>query len=53
MSWTARLTQLNDVLGDLVPNQEGISKFIKAAGLKQSMINFNGSSMDKIGRAHV
>ncbi len=46
MSWTARLTQLNDVLGDLVPNQEGISKFIKAAGLKQSMINFNGSSMD-------
>lgn len=46
MSWTARLTQLNDVLGDLVPHQEGISKFIKAAGLKQSMINFNGSSMD-------
>lgn len=46
MSWTARLTQLNDVLGDLVPHQEGISKFINAAGLKPSMINFNGSSMD-------
>lgn len=46
MNWTARLTQLNDVLGDLVPNHEGISRFIKAAGLKQSMINFNGSSMD-------
>ena len=46
MDWTPRLTQLNDVLGDLVPHHEGIMKFIKAAGLKPSMINFNGSALD-------
>ena len=46
MDWTPRLTQLNDVLGDLVPHQEGITKFAKAAGLKPSMINFNGSALD-------
>lgn len=46
MAWTPRLTQLNDALGDLVPQQEGITKFIKAAGLKPQMINFNGNAMD-------
>ena len=46
MDWTPRLTQLNDVLGDLVPHQEGITKFIKAAGLKPAMVNFNGNALD-------
>jgi V8-like Glu-specific endopeptidase len=46
MAWSPRLTQLNDVLGDLVPNQEGITKFVKAAGIKPQMINFNGNAMD-------
>lgn len=46
MNWTPRLTQLNDVLGDLVPHHEGITKFIKAAGLKPAMVNFNGSALD-------
>jgi V8-like Glu-specific endopeptidase len=46
MPWSPRLTQLNDTLADLVPNQESISKFIKAAGIKPQMINFNGSAMD-------
>jgi V8-like Glu-specific endopeptidase len=46
MDWTPRLTQLNDVLGDLVPHQDGITKFIKAAGLKPSMVNFNGTALD-------
>lgn len=46
MDWTPRLTQLNDVLGDLVPHHEGITKFIKAAGLKPAMINYNGSALD-------
>lgn len=46
MAWTPRLTQLNDALGDLVPHQESITKFVKAAGLKPQMINFNGNAMD-------
>ncbi len=46
MAWTPRLTQLNDTLGDLVPHQEGIVKFVRAAGLKLQMINFNGTAMD-------
>lgn len=46
MDWTPRLAQLNDVLSDLVPHQEGITKFIRDAGLKPSMVNFNGTAMD-------
>jgi V8-like Glu-specific endopeptidase len=46
MPWSPRLTQLNDTLADLVPNHESISKFIKAAGIKPQMINFNGNAMD-------
>lgn len=46
MEWTPRLTQLNDVLSDLVPHQEGITKFIFAAGLKPQFINFNGNALD-------
>ncbi len=46
MEWTPRLTQLNDALGDLESRQDGITKFIKAAGLKPQMINFNGNALD-------
>lgn len=46
MAWTPRLTQLNDALGDLVPHQEGIIKFVKAAGIKLQMINTNGNALD-------
>ncbi|MBC7749263.1 MAG: trypsin-like peptidase domain-containing protein [Methylotenera sp.] len=46
MAWSPRLTQLNDALGELVPHQEGITKFVKAAGIKPQMINFTGSAMD-------
>lgn len=46
MEWTPRLTQLNDVLSDLVPHHDGITKFINAAGLRTQMINFNGNALD-------
>lgn len=46
MDWTPRLTQLNDVLGDLVPHHDGITKFVRAAEIKPAMINFNGSALD-------
>lgn len=46
MAWTKKLTQLNDVLSDLVPNKEGIVKYINAAGLKQQFINTDGNSVD-------
>jgi V8-like Glu-specific endopeptidase len=46
MTWTPRLTQLNDILAELVPYQEGIIKFIRAADLKQQMIIFSGNALD-------
>lgn len=46
MDWTPRLTQLNDVLAELVPHQEGITKYIKGAGIKPQMVNFNGNALD-------
>ena len=46
MAWTPRLTQLNDALADLVPYQEGITKFIRSAGLRPSMVDFHGSALD-------
>jgi len=46
MEWTPRLTQLNDILSDLVPHHESIAKFVFAAGLKPQMINFNGNALD-------
>jgi len=46
MAWTKKLTQLNDVLSDLVPNKDGITKYIKAAGLKPQHINESGNAMD-------
>lgn len=46
MTWSHRLTQLNDALGDLIPHHESIIKFVKASGLKPSMINFNGNALD-------
>lgn len=46
MAWTKRLTQLNDVLSDLVPNKDGITKYVKAAGLKPQFIDTSGNSVD-------
>ena len=46
MAWTKKLTQLNDVLSDLVPNKDGITKHVKAAGLKPQHINESGNAMD-------
>ncbi|BDS12396.1 S1 family peptidase [Aureispira anguillae] len=46
MEWTRRLTQLNDTLSDLVPIPDSIPKFVNAAGLKPSMVNFNGTAQD-------
>src|SRR5687767_13592694 len=44
--WTPRLTQLNDVLGELEPREESIRRIIRDAGLKESIIPFNGSALD-------
>lgn len=46
MAWTKKLTQLNDVLSDLVPNKDGITKYVKASGLKQQFIDTSGNAMD-------
>lgn len=46
MAWTKKLTQLNDVLSDLVPNREGIIKYVKASGLKPQFIDTSGNAMD-------
>jgi V8-like Glu-specific endopeptidase len=46
MAWTKKLTQLNDVLSDLVPNKEGITRYVQVAGLKQQFIDTDGSSVD-------
>lgn len=46
MAWSKKLTQLNDVLSDLVPYKDGITKYIKACGLKPQFINMDGSPID-------
>lgn len=46
MAWTKKLTQLNDVLSDLVPHKDGITKFVKASGLKPQFIDTSGNAMD-------
>lgn len=46
MTWTQKHTQLNDVLGDLVPYKEGIIKYVRASGLKPQFINFDGNAID-------
>lgn len=46
MAWSKKLTQLNDVLSDLVPYKEGIIKYVKGAGLKPQFINMDGNAMD-------
>lgn len=42
MDWTPRFTQLNDVLGDLVPHHEGNTEFVKAAGLNRHRLIIRG-----------
>jgi len=46
MAWTNRHTQLNDVLGDLIPNKTGILKFVRLSGLKPQFINTDGNALD-------
>ncbi len=46
MAWEKRLTLLNDVFSDLVPNKEGITKYVKAAGLKPQFIDDRGNAVD-------
>lgn len=46
MPWSKKLTQLNDILSDLVPYSEGITKYVNAAGLKPQYINTNGNALD-------
>ncbi|MBF4487548.1 serine protease [Flavobacterium sp. CSZ] len=46
MAWTKKLTQLNDVLSDLIPNKDNIPKYVKASGLKQQFIDTSGNAMD-------
>lgn len=46
MAWNKKLTQLNDVLGELVFRQERIETHIKEAGMKPQHINFSGTAYD-------
>lgn len=46
MAWTKKLTQLNDVLGELVTDKIGITKYVRASGLKPQHINMDGSTVD-------
>lgn len=46
MAWSKKLTQLTDVLSDLIPYKEGIVTYTKASGLKPQFINMDGSPMD-------
>lgn len=46
MAWTPRLTQLNYVLAELVPEKSSIKKFILASGLKPHFIDTDGSPLD-------
>ena len=46
MAWTKKLTQLNDALSDLVPDKDGITKYVKASGLKPQYINTDGNAVD-------
>lgn len=46
MTWTKEHTQLNDVLAELVPHATGITKFVRDAGIKPQMINFNGTALE-------
>jgi V8-like Glu-specific endopeptidase len=46
MAWSKKLTQLNDVLGELVPDKTGIHRYVRASGLKIQHINMDGSPVD-------
>jgi len=46
MAWTKRLTQLNDLLGEIEPIPESIVKYVQATGLKPQMIRFQGTALD-------
>lgn len=44
MAWSIKLTQLNEVLSDLVPIKDNIEKYVRDAGLKMKHIDTGGSS---------
>lgn len=46
MAWSKKLTQLNDILGELVTDKTGIIKYVRASGLKPQHINMDGSTVD-------
>jgi len=46
MAWSKKLTQLNEVLADLIPHYVGIEKYIRAAGIRPQMVSFNGTATD-------
>lgn len=46
MTWTPKLTQLNDALSDLVPDKKSITRFVKSSGLKPQFIDTDGNAMD-------
>lgn len=46
MAWEKKLTQLNDVLGDLIPIKDSIPKYVQSAGLRMQDINTNGNASD-------
>lgn len=50
MAWTNKLTQLNDILGELVPDKSSITRYVRASGLRPQHINMDGSPLDAWNR---
>lgn len=50
MAWTNKLTQLNDILGELVPDKSSIARYVIISGLKPQYINMDGSPLDAWNR---
>ncbi len=46
MAWTVKLTQLNDILSDLIPIKDSIPKYVSDAGLRMGNIDTTGSAMN-------
>lgn len=50
MAWSKRLTQLNDVLSDLVYQNNEIGTHVRETGIKPQYIDFNGTAHDTWNR---
>ncbi|MFA4869582.1 MAG: trypsin-like peptidase domain-containing protein [Pedobacter sp.] len=46
MSWSKKLTQLNDVLAYLAPSQQSVQRYATHAGIKIQKITFSGNAED-------